>query len=263
MSPLPGLVATDLDGTLLDDRGRVSDRTRAAVAALEEHGVPFVVVTARPMRWMHDLRHIIGPHGLAIVSNGAILYDVAADAPVELTGIEAADGLALVERVRAALPGAQFAVETAAGIVLEPEYDEPYHVPDGSPVGPLAQVWTAPGVKILVRAPDVEPAVLQSTVVAAVGEAATPTWSGDALVEIGPAGVTKATALARLAASLGVEAEGVVAFGDMPNDLPMLRWAGHACAVANAHPDVLAAADEVVPAHTDDGVARTLERLLG
>ena len=75
--------------------------------------------------------------------------------------------------------------------------------------------------------------------------------------------MTKATALERLCDDLGVESGAVVAFGDMPNDLPMLAWAGHAVAVANAHPEVLAAADEVTASNADDGVARVLERLAG
>jgi hydroxymethylpyrimidine pyrophosphatase-like HAD family hydrolase len=52
-------------------------------------------------------------------------------------------------------------------------------------------------------------------------------------------------------------------FGDMPNDLPLFEWAGWACAVANSHPAVLEAADEVVPSNNDDGVARTVQRLVG
>jgi len=72
--------------------------------------------------------------------------------------------------------------------------------------------------------------------------------------------VTKASGLAALAAEHGVEPGEVVAFGDMPNDLPMLAWAGHAVAVANAHPEVLAAADEVTAGNDADGVALVLER---
>jgi hydroxymethylpyrimidine pyrophosphatase-like HAD family hydrolase len=84
--------------------------------------------------------------------------------------------------------------------------------------------------------------------------------SGDGLLEISAAGISKATTLARLCEERGVGREAVLAFGDMPNDLPMLRWAGHSVAVAGAHPDVLAAADEVTAANDDDGVALVLER---
>jgi hydroxymethylpyrimidine pyrophosphatase-like HAD family hydrolase len=76
-------------------------------------------------------------------------------------------------------------------------------------------------------------------------------------------GVTKASALAALAARARIPAAEVIAFGDMPNDLPMLAWAGRAVAVANAHPAVLAAADEVTASNDDDGVALVLERLAG
>jgi hydroxymethylpyrimidine pyrophosphatase-like HAD family hydrolase len=85
--------------------------------------------------------------------------------------------------------------------------------------------------------------------------------SGDGLLEISAAGVSKATTLARLCAEHRVARDQVLAFGDMPNDLPMLEWAGHAVAVANGHPDVLAAADEVTTSNDDAGVARVLERL--
>jgi len=53
----------------------------------------------------------------------------------------------------------------------------------------------------------------------------------------------------------------VIAFGDMPNDVSMLAWAGRGIAVANAHPEVLAVADEVTASNDEDGVALVLERL--
>jgi hydroxymethylpyrimidine pyrophosphatase-like HAD family hydrolase len=73
--------------------------------------------------------------------------------------------------------------------------------------------------------------------------------------------VSKATTLARLCDEHGIDAAEVAAFGDMPNDLPMLMWAGRSYAVANAHPEVLAAVDVTVAANDDDGVARTIEEL--
>jgi hydroxymethylpyrimidine pyrophosphatase-like HAD family hydrolase len=54
----------------------------------------------------------------------------------------------------------------------------------------------------------------------------------------------------------------VIAFGDMPNDIPLLRLAGRGVAVANAHADVLRAADEITASNVDDGVAQVIERLL-
>ena len=66
--------------------------------------------------------------------------------------------------------------------------------------------------------------------------------------------------LAEVARDLEVDAADVVAFGDMPNDLEMLVWAGHGVAMGNAHPALLDVADEVTASHADDGLAVVLER---
>jgi hydroxymethylpyrimidine pyrophosphatase-like HAD family hydrolase len=84
--------------------------------------------------------------------------------------------------------------------------------------------------------------------------------TNNGLVEIVPLGISKATGVDELARPLGITAEGVVAFGDMPNDVPMLGWAGLGVAMGNAHPDAVAAADEVTASNAEDGVARVLER---
>jgi hydroxymethylpyrimidine pyrophosphatase-like HAD family hydrolase len=84
--------------------------------------------------------------------------------------------------------------------------------------------------------------------------------SSSGLVEMSAAGITKATGLALLAAEYGVQPADVVAFGDMPNDVPMLTWAGRGVAVANAHAEARDAADELTLSNVDDGVAVYLER---
>ena len=73
----------------------------------------------------------------------------------------------------------------------------------------------------------------------------------------------KASTLEMLCAERGVAAEEVVAFGDMPNDLPMLAWAGASYAMAGAHPSVRELADDTAPGNDEDGVAVVLERLFG
>ena len=109
---------------------------------------------------------------------------------------------------------------------------------------------------------DLAPEDLWRQVEAAVGELVTTTWSSTfALVEISAAGVTKATTLARVAAEMGLGPEDVVAFGDMPNDLPMLAWAGTSYAMANAHDSVRDLAGHLAPGNDDDGVAVVLADL--
>ncbi|MCU1587309.1 MAG: yigL, partial [Frankiales bacterium] len=116
-------------------------------------------------------------------------------------------------------------------------------------------------VKLLARHPSLGPDEFLEQATAVIGDAVTVTHSStDGLLEISAQGISKATGLALVAERQGVSAEEVVAFGDMPNDLPMLEWAGLGIAVANAHPWVLAAADEVTASNDDDGVAEALAR---
>jgi Cof subfamily protein (haloacid dehalogenase superfamily) len=259
----PRLVATDLDGTLVHSDGTVTPRTRAALAAAEEAGLAVVFVTGRPLRWAREVFEHVGPHGLAIVSNGALVWDVAADAVALHRPIPVEVGLEVCAAIRAAVPGASFGVESLDGLVLEPDFLERHAVPDGVRRGPVTELFDAPAVKILARHEALEPQVFWDRAAAAVGDRATVTWSSaTALLEISAAGVTKATTLALLCERLGIDATQVVALGDMPNDLAMLEWAGTSYAMANAHPTVLEVADHVAPPNDDDGVAVVIEQLL-
>ncbi len=263
MTDRPALIATDLDGTLLRTDGTLSEATRRVLAAVEDAGVPVVLVTGRPVRWMESLWEVVGAHGLAIVSNGAILYDVAAREVRRVDGLHPEPGLELAERLRDVVPGTRFAVECLDGLRREPGFHDVDRVPPGSPVGPLGEIWDEPAVKLLMRHSGEDADEVHARVAEVVGEAGVATWSMAGLVEISAPGVTKAAALARLCAELGVAAADTVAFGDMPNDLAMLAWVGTSYAVANAHPAVLAAADRTAGANDDDAVAREMARLVG
>jgi Cof subfamily protein (haloacid dehalogenase superfamily) len=260
---VPLLVATDLDGTLLRSDGTVSEHTARVLRQVQDLGVAVVFVTARPRRWMDHLWPFVGSRGLAVVSNGALLMDVGTGEALEVHAIEPGPGLELVARLRRAVPGCHFAVELLDGIALEEAYREPGHAPPGSAVGPIEQVWTAPALKLLVRHEEQDPVTFRDAVVGAVGDHAVATWTVDGLMEISAVGVTKGAGLTRLCARLGVAPAEVVAFGDMPNDLPMLAWAGTSYAVANAHPTVLEVADHEAPCNDDDGVATVLAALYG
>jgi HAD superfamily hydrolase (TIGR01484 family) len=260
----PRLVATDLDGTLLDDEGRLTTRTLDVLRRVQEQDVRVVLVTARPLRWMDDLwAHVGGGQGVGIVSNGAITYDIGSHRVLDCQGIPADVGLPMVAAVRDAAPGAAVALECLGGYRHEPAYVDLHPTPPDMRVGELADLWDEPAVKILVQHLTLDPDDFRARVIDAVGQRATPTWTIDHLMEISAAGVTKGGALAALCERLGIAAEDVVAFGDMPNDLAMLRWAGTSYAVANGHESVRAAADHVAPANTEDGVAVTLAGLFG
>ena len=263
----PRLVATDLDGTLVRSDNTVSTYTQQVLAELDERDVPVVFVTGRPLRWAEDVFDHVGRHGLAVISNGALVWDVAGDRPVTLRGIEPEVGLEVAERIRAAVPGSAFAIETLAGTSLEPQYLERHPVPSGSRRAPIAELLTGqsgPVLKLMARHEELGYQEFWDRAADAVGDLAVITWSStSAMLEISAAGVTKATTLAVLCEELGVGAEEVIAFGDMPNDIAMLTWAGTSYAMADAHPTVIQAATHLAPGHDDDGVARVLASVFG
>lgn len=262
-----GLVATDLDGTLLRADGTLSAYTAGVLADLEEAGVPVVFVTGRPLRWAREVFAHVAAHGLAVVSNGALVWDVAADEPLLTRGIDDDLLLAFGAALRAAVPGTTYGVETLGGLDLEPAFLERYPLPEGHVRAPLEELvgLRGPTLKLLARHEDLGPQEFWDLAREAAGATGLETtWSSSTtLVEVSAPGVTKASTLAGVAADLGVGPERVVAFGDMPNDVAMLTWAGRGLAVANAHASVLACADGVVGHHDEDGVAAALAGMLG
>ncbi|MGZ4495793.1 MAG: HAD family hydrolase [Nocardioides sp.] len=259
---MPRLVATDLDGTLLHSDGTVTARTRKVLAALEDRGVTVVFVTGRPIRWMDALWEHVGGHGVAICSNGGIVYDVHNRAVSRARVVPVDVGVEVGRLLREAVPGTTFALEKTGGFAREPEFMPRVPPPYEIPQGPLERILDDTVVKILARHEQADPEEFWAEVESHVGHLVTTTWSSTgALVEMSGAGVTKASTLALVCEEHGVAPHEVVAFGDMPNDLPLLSWAGTAYAMANAHPSVRELAPHVAPANDEDGVARVLEEL--
>ncbi|MYY12548.1 Cof-type HAD-IIB family hydrolase [Streptomyces sp. SID4919] len=268
------LIATDLDGTLLRDDKSVSPRTVAALAAAEAAGIAVFFVTGRPARWMDVVSAVLHGHGTAICGNGAAVVDLhgGPTAPRFLTVRELAAPLALgvVETLREVAPGTSFAVERTGGLHHEAAYP-PLQLDLAESVAP-AEKLLAPGtdtadqpvLKLLAHHPGLAPDVFLALARAAVGEdrANITRSSPTALLEISGPGVSKASTLELCCAEQGISPSEVVAFGDMPNDIEMLDWAGTSYAMGNAHPDVLTAASHLTTGNNDDGVATVIERIL-
>jgi len=267
------LFATDLDGTLLRSDGTVSDRTRAALRAAADAGLVVVFVTGRPPRWLDDVVEETGHLGVAVGANGAVIYDMAREHVVRTHPLIPDEMRAIAGELRAGFPSVSFAVEYGLGFAAEPDYVHEWAINPrvdrrGNPIPPpmvaaLYEITAEPALKLLAKDRGADPDAFLDAAVGLIGDRATLTHSSSfGLLEISAAGVTKASGLAEVAASHGVARDEVVAVGDMPNDVPMLAWAGRSYAVANAHPAVVAAADEVVGANDDDAVAELLEALL-
>ena len=262
------IVATDIDGTLLRSDGTVSTRSREAIEAVEESGRTFILVTGRPPRWLAPITEQVAHRGLAICANGGIVLDLHTDTVVHVDAFPDQAGMEVLQRLRAMDPTLAFGVEWADGFAHEGTYPRGVRKSElargaAQDVDTIEDLFARPVVKLLARSPErADLEALAHRAIADLGDRATITWSNVGLLEISAPGITKASALRRFAEGHDRDAGAVTAFGDMPNDLPMLEWAGHGVAVANAHPLVLDLADEVTGTNDEDGVAIVIERLL-
>ncbi|WFE32839.1 HAD family hydrolase [Micromonospora sp. WMMD975] len=268
MGEPPRLVATDIDGTLLRDDRTLSPRTAAVLTRIAAAGTPVVLVTGRPIRWLQLVYDQLPEPLPAICANGAVVYDPVTDEVLRADPLAPELLAEVARRLRAEVPGVSFAVEIVDSRQMRHEAHYPLRWDaDADAIRAVEspeELLAAPAVKLLARAGEQDPDVFVRVVAGALeglAEATHSSYSG--LIEISAAGVTKAAGLAWYAARLGVDERDVLAFGDMPNDVPMLTWAGRAVAVANAHPAVREIADEVTGANTSDGVAAYLEKVFG
>ncbi|WBB78383.1 HAD family hydrolase [Micromonospora sp. WMMD882] len=266
---LPKLIATDLDGTLVRSDDTVSAYTHGVLDRVRAAGIPVVGATGRGPRLTELTRNDIRAADYLVMAGGGRVVDQSdPTGPVVLRD----------ERLGAdVLSGILADLEAAAGpltVMVEAldDHDAPlwgdYHpswpYQDRFESRTRAECLGQDVIKAFARTQDHhvdELLDLAQRIVPA--EVATFTQAGLGFVEITPPGVDKSSGLTVVTEALGVDPADVLVFGDMPNDLPMFAWAGWArVAVANAHPTVRAAADEVTLRNDDDGVAVYLDRLL-
>ncbi|MGW4223970.1 HAD family hydrolase [Streptomyces bauhiniae] len=265
-NPFPyGLVATDLDGTLLRGDETISPRTREALAAATAAGAAHIVVTGRAVPWTRHILDDLGYRGLAVCGQGAQVYDagqhrlltsVTLDrqlAGVALAKIEAEVGPLYLAASRDGLDGE---------VMVGPGYAVTGRLP-ATAFTDAADLWEAPLNKIYIQHPTLSTDELADAASRAAGGFVTVVMAGEGIVELLPLGLSKATGLSLAARRLKLKAADTIAFGDMPNDVPMFAWAAHTVAMANAHPELKAVADEVTASNEEDGIALVLERLLG
>jgi Cof subfamily protein (haloacid dehalogenase superfamily) len=265
----PSLIASDVDGTLLNDDEKVTGRTRDAVSAAICGGAMFVLATGRPPRWIPPVVDALGFAPMAVCANGAVVYDAGQDRIVSARTLSVDVLAELAEVATRAIPGAGLAVERVGRsahdaatpqFVSSPGYEHAWLNPDNTEVS-LDDLLSSPAVKLLIRKAGARSSDMADALAKHVGLEGDITYSTDnGLVEIVPLGISKATGIEEIARPADIGADQVIAFGDMPNDVPMLAWAGHGVAMGNAHPQVLAVADEVTATNNDDGLARVLER---
>jgi Cof subfamily protein (haloacid dehalogenase superfamily) len=258
--PAPQLILLDLDGTLLNDAKEVSDRTAAVLERATAAGARVVIATGRPVRYVVHLRERIHS-SIALCANGGIVLDLETGDVLRSHLLDGERVVALAEELRAS--GAEFAIAMEGlpdtGMLAETHY--PFrHLLDDQRM-PLADLVAKPMVKLLIRPADGHHDEVLRVLTERYGDVLLATSSGVAgLIEVSLAGISKGTVIDVLAREWGIAAEHAIAFGDQPNDLEMLRWAGRGVAMGNADPALKAEADEVTLTNDEDGVAAVLER---
>ena len=268
----PRLIISDIDGTFITSAGRVTDRLRAVIVRAVESGAHFGLATGRPHRWLIPVLEQLPLAPVCVCANGAVVYDPATDRVLhafELAPSAMAEVVAVAERVLAGVPHG-YGVERVGSSALDPEeecfiitpeynrdaWDSQFGVTD------TQTLISQPAAKLLVRCSSMTSAQMFELIAPEVDpELAHVTYSMDeGLIEVSCPGVNKAAGARYLAERYGVTAADAVAFGDMPNDLELLRWAGVGVAMGNAVPMLHDAADHVTATNNEYGVARVLER---
>jgi HAD superfamily hydrolase (TIGR01484 family) len=257
------MVASDLDGTLLRRDHSLSTRMAAAIKAIDAMGVSVVLATARPSRFLGEIVQALSCHPIVVCSNGAYVWNSETNSVQAEQLISASVAAESVRRVRGVLPEAVFSVEIdIENYGCEPHYVGEWPRPEVARIGPIEELVTSSVAKVSVRHREGDPwealALLQSE----LGDIVEVTRSGPtAPIEILASGVSKAAGVAFVAQQLGTLPSEILAIGDMPNDLPMLQWAGRSAAPANAHEVVRSSVDLVVGDCDEDGVATLFEEL--
>jgi hydroxymethylpyrimidine pyrophosphatase-like HAD family hydrolase len=267
---LPKLIATDLDGTLVRSDDTVSAYSHEVLARVRAAGIPIVGATGRGPRLTELVRTDIPSADFLVMGGGGRVVDVSdPDIPVVLRD-ERLDGAVLAELLAAleAEVGTLSILVEAGDTHEAPLWGDPdpaWRYPDVVEARVRGEALAGPIIKGFARNSGYDADALLAIARRVVPpELAAVTQAGLGYIEICPPGVDKATGLAVVAAALGVDPDDTLVFGDMPNDIPMFRWAGFGrVAVANAHPDLRAFADEVTLSNDADGVAVYLDAMLG
>jgi hydroxymethylpyrimidine pyrophosphatase-like HAD family hydrolase len=273
--PQPGvtrLVALDVDGTLLDADDVISEPVHAEVCRLAaDPSTHVVIATGRELLGVLPVVARLGLDDVYLVcSNGAVTVRVGADGqrgrdtglpPYDVVEMVTFDARPAVALLRQHLPDAVYAVE-----VLGVGFQVTGPFPEGELPGRLTQVGfteltAEPVTRVVVRSPDHTPEHFLDLVARIGLHGVNYAVGWTAWLDLAPEGVSKASALEQVRRGLHVQPDQTYAAGDGRNDVEMIQWAAHGAVMGSAPPEVLAVADEVLPAVTQDGLLTLLRRL--
>ena len=261
------VIATDLDGTLLNSDHQLDPYTIDTVRRLDRDGLQFVIATGRHYADVAGIRDVLGIRPYLITSNGARVH-----APDD-TRIHAQDvDAAIVRRlVQPEVVGAHgrvivnlftndgWLIDRDAPHLLEFHQDSGFRYD----VIDMAAHDGADIAKVLYIGEPADLAVVAEQMRVQFGDTLYVTYSLPDCLEVMTANVSKGRALRTVLARLGVDTGHCIAFGDNMNDIDLLETAGHAFMMNNANPDLVARLPHIprIGNNFDAGVARHLRTL--
>ncbi|MFI5495518.1 Cof-type HAD-IIB family hydrolase [Actinoplanes sp. NPDC051859] len=263
---LPKLIATDLDGTLVRSDDTVSAYTHEVLDRVRAAGIRIVGATGRGPRLTELTRHDIRAADFLVLAQGGWVVDQNENQLLRSARLPGRDLATALQDIEAEVGPLSVMVEALEhdDAPLWGDYDPTWRYPVTVEPRTRTECVTSDVIKAFARSFDRDVDDLLAAAQRIVPpHVATVTQAGLNYIEICPPEVDKGTGLAVVAQAVGVDPADVLVFGDMPNDLPMFAWAGWSrVAVRNAHPALLAVADEVTLTNDEDGVAVYLDRLL-
>jgi Cof subfamily protein (haloacid dehalogenase superfamily) len=261
------LVALDVDGTLLREDKQLTRRCADAVIQTTQRGARVVLASARPPRTLRDIASHLKLDTLQINYNGAMIHDPRRNRHVYHRPMDGDLVHRIVKAARRIEAGILVSIE-----ILDKWYTDHFDrqheelptetsrrfTPDF--VGPLESFLHVPVTKLMLLARPKRLAPVRAMIEKKFSRSIRLAVSDNHLIQVVHPSVDKAEALKRVAREYGVPREKVMAIGDAPNDVGMLRWAGLGVAMQNAWEETHHAADVIAPSNDQDGVAVALEK---
>jgi len=267
------LIALDLDGTTLDAKGQLTDRTKKTLEEAIRRGIILVIATGRAYSALPEEIFSIEGIRYIVTSNGACVTDIIENELVYSNCIEASALEAAVETLRKynfmlevfveGRPYVEKSVYENVPSMNLKEKHKRYIMRTREPVEGLLEfaLWHKDLVEnINVNFEDQENRSMMRGVLGQL-ENVTLTTSFDHNLELGGATTSKADAVRVICEKFGIHESQVMACGDSPNDTAMLRAAGLPVAVENAKDELKEIARYVTKSNDEDGVAMAIERL--
>ena len=259
------VVAIDIDGTLLPHGGSISPRDRLAIERAIAAGVIVTLASGRMFPLIEPLVRELGLTAPTICYGGALIIDPGTGQALHQRGVPRQLAIEVIRAARDRGLTARVYLDAAVYVdtisVGAFNYDSLTRVA-ATAVGDLERFLEVDATHLAIDAPSGLTRGLVLELQEQFGGRLNVTTGHPLLTEFSHLSVHKGSALAWLCGHLGIPLGASMAIGDDWNDLAMLRSAGLAVAVSNAHPDVLAIADVVVPSVGNSGVAHALERFV-